>query len=98
MEGYLDHARMLNRTGQTDSATAVIQEGVDRFKDDKPFLSLQVAIARKSGQTAQADAYMKRCVDTGDAALKKDCELANGGPGGSTRKASMPFGLPHLPF
>ena len=96
VDGYLDHIRMLYRTGQFDAANAVIEEGTDRFKDDKPFLSLQVAIAKKSGQTAQAETYLKRCRDTGDAALQKDCDLA-AGPDAAPRKSS-PFGLPHIPI
>jgi predicted Zn-dependent protease len=97
VDGYLDHARMLYRAGRYDPAMQVLKDGAARFRDDKPFLSLQVAVAKGAGQSADADGYLRRCNDTGDAALKKDCQLAAGGPS-DTSKSASPFRLPKLPF
>lgn len=76
IDGYLDHARMLYRTGHPDPAFDVISAGQTRFEDEKPFLSLIIALDLKAGRTDQAQAVLQRCRQSGDEALKKDCELA----------------------
>jgi Zn-dependent protease with chaperone function len=79
IDGYLDHARMLFKTGHPDPAFDVISAGEERFEDEKPFLSLIIALDRQAGRTDQVQAVLQRCRSTGDEALKKDCELAAGG-------------------
>jgi Zn-dependent protease with chaperone function len=76
IDGYLDHARMLYRTGHPDPAFDVIEAGQARFEDEKPFLSLIIALDLKAGRTDQVQAVLQRCRQSGDEALKKDCELA----------------------
>ncbi|HEX8233514.1 MAG TPA: M48 family metalloprotease [Caulobacteraceae bacterium] len=105
VDGYQDHVRMLFRTGQYDRANQVIDEGVRRFgNDDKPFLSLQVAVADKQGKPEVRERHLKRCRGLGDPNLKKDCDLAAGSKGEEGPKAprlnikSLPVAIPGLPF
>jgi len=79
IDGYLDHARMLFKTGHPDPAFDVISAGEARFEDEKPFLSLIIALDRQAGRLDQVQAVLQRCRSSGDEALKKDCELAAGG-------------------
>ena len=76
IDGYLDHARMLYKTGHPDPAFDVISAGEARFQDEKPFLSLIIALDLKAGHPDQAQAVLQRCQQSGDEGLKKDCELA----------------------
>lgn len=109
VDGYIDHVRMLYRTRQTDRAYQVIDDGTRRFSnDDKPFLSLLVAISRQAGQDQQSEQYLQRCLSYGDEGLSKDCNLAAGRdakpsspsaprlPAGLPR--GMPFGVPRIGF
>ena len=97
IDGYIDHVRMLYRAGDNDRALEVIQAGTQRYNDEKPFLSLLVAVSRQSGRQDEADRYLERCVQVGDAGLTKDCELAAGGAA-SGPKLQVPFSIPRLPF
>lgn len=96
VDGYLDHVRMLYRTGQTQRAYEVIDLAQRRFNnDDKPFLSMLVALSRKDGRQDQAEAYHRRCLSYGDEGLTKDCDLANGGA--KTAAADAPKKGPRFP-
>ncbi len=102
VDGYLDHVRMLYRTGQNDRAMLVIQDGTERFdNDEKPFLSLKIAVARQAGRTQEAQAYLQQCLAYEDEGLKKDCQLAAGPLATASpaqhKSPSIPFGLPHFP-
>lgn len=104
VDGYVDHVRMLFRTRQNDRAIAVIREGIARFgNDEKPFISLEIAVARQAGRDAEAQEYLDRCSSFNNPALTKDCELAAGHKAqaapakSSTSSPSLPFGLPHFP-
>ncbi len=103
VDGCVDHARMLYRAGQSDRALQVIETSTARFgNDEKPFLSLRIAIARQNGRKDEADRYLQRCVSYNDANLKHDCELAAGKKVEQQDKPSaphisLPFGLPSLP-
>lgn len=107
VDGYVDHVRMLYRVQQNDRAMAVARSGIARFgNDDKPFIALQIGIARQSGDQSGADQYYDRCISYQNPALTKDCNLAAGkkadasgsGQGSSSPHVpSLPFGLPHFP-
>ena len=77
-DGYVDHVRMLHEAGEDDRAMQVIAHGTERFGDDKPFLSLMIQIARQQGRQTAAMAYLRRCLESGDEGLKKDCQAAGG--------------------
>ncbi len=103
VDGYIDHVRMLYRTGQNERAMQVIREGVGRFDNDqKPFIALMIAVARQEGRQDEVQGYLRSCQAYGNAALTKDCELAAGQsataePGPSIPKLpTLPFGLPHF--
>ena len=107
VDGYVDHVSMLYRTRQNERAMQVIQEGVARFNNDqKPFISLMIAVARQEGREDQVQGYLRTCQGYDNAALIKDCQLAAGesataAPGPSlprlpTSLPSLPFGLPHF--
>ena len=103
VDGYVDHVRMLFRTKQNDRALAVASEGVARFgNDDKPFISLRIAINRQVGRTDEVDADLQRCESYGNPALTKDCQLAAGksaqaaSPPPPPSIPNLPFGLPHF--
>ncbi len=105
VDGYLDHVRMLYRTGQTDRAYQIIDDGTRRFSnDDKPFLSLLVAISRQAGQAEQSEQYLKRCLSYGDEGLAKDCNLAAGkdakpqAPSAPRLPRGVSFGVPRIGF
>jgi Zn-dependent protease with chaperone function len=75
LDGYEDHARMLYRTKQDDPAMQIIREGVARFgNDEKPFLSLLIAVNRQAGRLDEAKRYYKVCMAQSDPDLKKDCQ------------------------
>jgi hypothetical protein len=100
VDGYVDHARMLYRSKQNDRAMQIIAQGTQRFgNDQKPFISLMIAISRQAGRQDEADRYLAQCMGYGDDGLTKDCQLAAGknGPAPHSRGPSLPFGLPHLP-
>ena len=97
VDGYLDHARMLFRTKQNDRAFQILQQGITTFNDQKPFISLQIAVARQAGLNDDADRYLAQCSSYGDEALSADCRLAAGKPAEQKRRSSpfpLPFGLP----
>ncbi len=103
VDGYIDHVRMLYRTGQNERAMQIIREGVARFDNDqKPFISLMIAVARQEGRQDEVQGYLRSCQAYGNPALTKDCELAAGQsataePGPSIpRLPSLPFGIPHF--
>jgi Zn-dependent protease with chaperone function len=103
VDGYVDHVRMLFRLKQYDRALAVASEGVARFgNDDKPFISLRIAINREEGRS-DVDADLQRCESYGNPALTKDCRLAAGKSAEEATPAkqtpsipNLPFGLPHF--
>jgi Zn-dependent protease with chaperone function len=108
VDGYIDHVRMLLRTRQNDRAFAVIREGVSRFgNDEKPFISLEIAVARQAGRDDEVDDALNRCSSYNNPALTKDCELAAGRSAQSNTAAqspppppklpNLPFNLPHFP-
>lgn len=105
VEGYVDHARMLYRVKQNDRAMAVAKAGIARFdNDDKPFIALQIAIAKQAGRDDEAEGYYQQCVSYQRPGLTKDCNLAAGKKEGAgmqqTKGSSMPhlpFGMPHFP-
>jgi len=79
VDGYVDHVRMLYRTQQYDRALAVASEGVGRFgNDDRPFISLRIAINYQAGHTDEVEADLQRCESYGNPDLTKDCRLAAG--------------------
>ncbi|MGZ8363839.1 MAG: M48 family metalloprotease [Caulobacteraceae bacterium] len=98
VDGYTDHVRMLFRTGQYDRAEQVVAQGVQRFgNDDKPFLSLRVAISYKQGRKEDGQRYLKRCMDYGDEGLGRDCSLAAGESGGAGDAEAAKAKKPVLP-
>ncbi len=98
VDGYLDHSRMFYRIGQNDRAMAILQQGIARFgDDDKPFISLEVAVARQAGQADQAVAYLNKCLTYPDPDLKKDCQDAAGDLAGKAHGDQPAKRLPHLP-
>jgi hypothetical protein len=107
VDGYVDHVRMLYRVKQNDRAMAVAKAGVTRFgNDDKPFISLQIAIAKQAGRDDEMEGYYQQCVSYQNQALLKDCNLAAGkkadagpqtGKNSSPSMPHMPFGIPHFP-
>jgi hypothetical protein len=89
---------MLYRTQQNDRAMQIIQQGVGVFGDDKPFLSMLIAVSRQAGRTDDAARYLGECVAAGDEALANDCRLADGKKAENEKRRSpfgMPFGLAH---
>jgi hypothetical protein len=99
VDGYVDHVRMLFRTQQYDRALAVASEGVARFgNDDKPFISLRIAINHAEDRTDDVEADLQRCQSYGIPDLTKDCQLAAGksAKAAAQPSPSLPFGLPHL--
>jgi hypothetical protein len=106
VDGYVDHVRMLFKAKRNDRAMDVARAGIARFgNDDKPFISLEIAIARQAGRQDEADGYYARCVSYQNPGLTKDCNLAAGKKGdeGAQPKSSgsgvphIPFGIPHFP-
>ncbi len=102
VDGYVDHVRMLYRVKQNDQALAVAEAGIRRFNnDDKPFISLQIAIAKQAGRDDQMESYYQQCLSYQNPALTKDCNLAAGkkaeDTGSRPRTPSLPFGIPHFP-
>jgi hypothetical protein len=90
-DGYVDHVRMLATAGRNERALLVVDNGTQRFGDDKPFLALMIAIARADGRDVAAKGYLARCLEAGDENLKKDCQVA-AGDDGDGKKGGM-FGL-----
>lgn len=93
VDGYVDHVRMLYQAGRSDDAVGVVDAGAARFDgDEKPFLSLLIAIYKSSKMEAEAEQYLQKCAAHREPGLTKDCELAYGGPadGGGGR------GLPSI--
>ena len=77
VDGYVDHASMLLRTARYDRADQVIAEGTARFgNDDRPFISIQVAVADRQGKSDRREQLMARCAGYNDQRLVKDCRLA----------------------
>ena len=104
VQGYVDHVRMLWRRGETRPAGDIIRAGVQRFdNDEKPFISLQIAVARQAGRDGEVDDLLRRCADYGDDALRRDCNLAAGRSADQHADApkvnmpSLPFSIPGLP-
>jgi hypothetical protein len=105
VDGYVDHVRMLYRVKQNDRAMAVAHAGISRFgNDDKPFISLEIAIAKQAGDEGQMESYYQQCLSYQNPALTKDCNLAAGKkadagaqPGSSPSMPHVPFGIPHFP-
>jgi hypothetical protein len=88
---------MLFQAGQNDRALQLINASISRFgNDDKPFLSLLIAVSRQAGRQGDADQYLQRCTAYGDQDLTHDCELA-AGQKATPAKPKSPFGLPSLP-
>ncbi len=101
VDGYVDHVRMLYRRDQLDPARQIIKAGVSRFdEDDKPFLSLQIAIARQAGRSDEVQRRLAHCVDYDDPALTRDCKLAAGVDPDARDQDSAPHidNAPSLPF
>ncbi|HWE48096.1 MAG TPA: M48 family metalloprotease [Caulobacteraceae bacterium] len=104
VQGYVDHVRMLWRRGENDPADDIIRAGIRRFdNDDKPFMSLQIAVARQAGRDGEVDSLLHRCADYGDETLTRDCNLAAGRSADQHADAphvnmpSLPFSIPGLP-
>jgi hypothetical protein len=107
VDGYVDHARMLYQAKQNDRAMQVAQAGVRRFgNDEKPFISLEIAIAKQAGHDDEMESYYNQCVSYQNPALLKDCNLAagkkadagpQGGKGSAPSAPHIPFGIPHFP-
>ncbi|MFI4933985.1 MAG: M48 family metalloprotease [Caulobacterales bacterium] len=102
VDGYVDHGRMLYRTKQNDRAMLIVQQGIQRFNNDpKPFIALEIGIARQAGRDDQAQGYLAQCMSYNDEGLSKDCQLAAGplakGAAPQQKRPSLPFGLPHFP-
>jgi hypothetical protein len=101
VDGYLDHVRMLYRTQQNDRAFQIIQQGISACNnDDKPFLSMLVAVSIQADRTDDAKRYLAECLSAGDDALASDCRLAAGKLAPPEHKHpngpfGLPFGLPH---
>ena len=96
VDGYLDHVRMLYRVQQNDHALQIIQQGVAAFgNDDKPFLSLLIAVSLQAGKPDDAQRYLGECLMAGDEGLASDCRLAAGKK--AEPKHRSPFGLPFVP-
>jgi Zn-dependent protease with chaperone function len=100
VQGYVDHVRMLWRRGENEPADEIIRAGVRRFDDDdKPFLSLQIAVARQAGRDSDVDSLLNRCAGYNDAALTHDCQLAAGHDPNARQATSVPHvSTPSLPF
>lgn len=92
VDGYVDHVRMLYQAGKADDAVGVVDLGAARFNgDEKPFLSLLIAIYKTNKMEAEAEQYLQKCAAHRDPGLTKDCELAYGGPaGGGGRGGGLP--------
>lgn len=93
VDGYVDHVRMLYQAGKADDAVGIVDAGAARFNgDEKPFLSLLIAIYKTNKMEAEAEQYMQKCASHRDPGLTKDCELAYGGPasGGGGRGGGLP--------
>jgi len=98
VDGYLDHVRMLYRVQQNDRALQIIQRGVGVFNnDEKPFLSLLIAVSLQAGRPDDAQRYLGECLAVGDEALASDCRLAAGKKAEEGQKRRNPFGLPFMP-
>jgi len=98
VDGYLDHVRMLYRIQQNDRAVQIIQRGVATFNnDDKPFLSLLIAVSLQAGRPDDAQRYLGECVAVGDESLASDCRLAAGKTAEAEHRRISPFGLPFIP-
>jgi Zn-dependent protease with chaperone function len=101
VDGYVDHVSMLYRTRQNDRARQVIQEGVERFNnDEKPFISLLIAVARQEGRGDEVQGYLRTCQAYGNAALTKDCQLAAGESATAAPPSApkLPISLPFNPL
>ena len=96
-DGYIDHVRMLHEAGRNDRALLVVENGTERFGDDKPFLSLLISISQQAGRDVAARAYLARCLESGDENLKKDCQQAASKGDGHEQAKASPFGFPKLP-
>ena len=98
VDGYVDHAAMLLRTARYPRADQVIAMGTQRFgNDDRPFLSLQIAIADRQGQGDRTKQLLKRCNDYGDEWLVKDCRLAVKQDASEQQAEAKKPGMPNLP-
>ena len=102
VDGYIDYARMLFLSQENDRALQVIQEGVQRFGDDKPFIALRIGIARQAGRADDVQRYLHTCQGYRNDNLTRDCRLAAGqsadAPAPSTPHipSSLPFSMPHF--
>jgi predicted Zn-dependent protease len=77
VDGYIDHASMLLRTGRYGRADEIMAQGTARFgNDDKPFIALEIAVADKQGKADRRDQLMARCGGYSEPALVKDCRIA----------------------
>ncbi len=102
VQGYIDHVRMLWRRNENQPADDIIRAGVRRFdNDEKPFMSLQIAVAKQAGRDSDVDDLLRRCADYHDDALLHDCNLAAGRSADQKADAphlpSIPFSIPGLP-
>ena len=96
VQGYVDHVRMLWRRSENQPADDIIRAGVRRFdNDEKPFMSLQIAVAKQAGRDRDVDDLLRRCADYHDDALLHDCNLAAGRS--ADQKADAPH-IPQIPF
>ena len=102
VQGYVDHVRMLWRRSENQPADDIIRAGVQRFdNDEKPFMSLQIAVAKQAGRDQDVSDLLRRCTDYHDDALLHDCNLAAGRSADQKADAphmpSIPFSIPGLP-
>ena len=82
--------------GHSDIDLVAVQQGVAAFgNDDKPFLSLLIAVSLQAGKPDDAQRYLGECLMAGDEGLASDCRLAAGKK--AEPKHRSPFGLPFVP-
>ena len=63
VDGYVDHVQMLYKTKQNDRAMQIAAQGAQRFGgDQKPFISLMIAISRQAGREDEAERYLGQCL------------------------------------
>ncbi len=105
VQGYIDHISMLWRRDETQPADDMLRAGIRRFnEDEKPFMALQIAVAKQAGRDTDVGSLLERCADYGDRGLLRDCKLAagqdpNASDSDNSQQAapSPPFSIPGLP-
>jgi hypothetical protein len=100
--GMVDHVRFLYQSGEYDRARQVVNAGVQRFNDQKPFIALAIGIARAQNQEQEMEGYLATCEGYRNDALARDCRLAAGHSAEAPHHdaphipSGLPFGIPHF--